>query len=246
MVERKYSSVAAPSALTAPVNGVATSFALSSVAGLPVSYPFTLVVDPGTESEEIVTVTALSGSTATVIRGEDGTSGLSHTSGAVVRHMMTGRDLREAQQHINATSGVHGVTTPLAQLVPTGVLLPYAGDTTAPDGFLLADGAAVSRSEYADLFAVLGTTWGGGDGSTTFNLPDMRERVPQGATGNTGTHVGDYLGSKHLTLTTANIPAHNHTFTTASAGAHTHTGTANAAGAHTHTSSNNAAHSTLR
>jgi microcystin-dependent protein len=61
----------------------------------------------------------------------------------------------------------------LSALLPTGMILPFGG-TTAPDGFLDCDGSAVSRTTYADLFAAIGTTWGTGDGSTTFNVPDLR------------------------------------------------------------------------
>ena len=65
-------------------------------------------------------------------------------------------------------------------LVPTGAEIPFAG-SSAPVGWLLEDGAAVSRVTYAALFAVVGTTYGAGDGSTTFNVPDARGRVPLGA-----------------------------------------------------------------
>ena len=58
-----------------------------------------------------------------------------------------------------------------------GVIQMYAG-TTPPDGWLLCDGSAVSRTTYAALFAVIGTTYGAGDGSTTFNLPDLRGLQP--------------------------------------------------------------------
>jgi microcystin-dependent protein len=67
--------------------------------------------------------------------------------------------------------------------VPTGALLPYT-NAAAPTGFLLCDGAAVSRTTYAALFAVCGTTYGIGNGSTTFNVPDLRGRLPTGV----GTH----------------------------------------------------------
>ena len=63
------------------------------------------------------------------------------------------------------------VNTVVGLNVPTGVILPFGG-TTAPTGFLICDGSAISRTSYADLFAVIGTTYGSGDGSTTFNLPD--------------------------------------------------------------------------
>jgi phage-related tail fiber protein len=56
----------------------------------------------------------------------------------------------------------------------------FFGMTTAPAGFLKANGAAVSRATYADLFAAIGTTYGTGDGSTTFNLPDLRGEFPRG------------------------------------------------------------------
>lgn len=58
-----------------------------------------------------------------------------------------------------------------SQLVPTGTILPFGG-ASAPDGFLLCDGSAVSRTTYAALFAVIGTAYGAGDGSTTFNVPN--------------------------------------------------------------------------
>lgn len=65
-------------------------------------------------------------------------------------------------------------------LLPVGTVMWLSGNTI-PDGCLVADGAAVSRTTYSELFAAIGTTWGEGDGSTTFNLPDARGRVPEGA-----------------------------------------------------------------
>lgn len=59
---------------------------------------------------------------------------------------------------------------------PTGTILPFAGET-APFGYLFCDGSAVSRTDYGALFAVIGTSYGSGDGSTTFNLPDYRDRT---------------------------------------------------------------------
>lgn len=67
--------------------------------------------------------------------------------------------------------------------VPSGMILPFGG-TSSPSGFLSCDGAAVSRSTYATLYAAIGTTWGAGDGSSTFNLPDLRAMFLRG----TGTH----------------------------------------------------------
>ena len=63
--------------------------------------------------------------------------------------------------------------------LPTGILLPYAG-TASPDGWMLCNGQEVSREAYANLFAVIGDSYGIGDGNTTFNLPDLRGRMPMG------------------------------------------------------------------
>lgn len=109
MVRRYYSSVATVGALTAPVNSSATVLPVSSVTGWPTSTPFTLVLDRGTTSEEIVTATAVAGLNVTVTRGDDGSAAQSHSAGAEVRHMMTGRDLGEPQAHIDAPAGVHGL-----------------------------------------------------------------------------------------------------------------------------------------
>ena len=91
---------------------------------------------------------------------------------------------------------------------PAGIVMPFAG-STAPQGYLLCDGSAVSRTDYATLFAVIGTTFGIGDGSTTFNVPDMGGRI---ALGESQSHVlGSMGGSETVTLQTANLPAHGHT-----------------------------------
>jgi microcystin-dependent protein len=111
--------------------------------------------------------------------------------------------------------------------VPPGSIMPYAG-TATPGGWLLCHGQAVSRTTYADLFAAIGTTCGVGDGSTTFNLPDLRGRVAAGQddmggtsanrlTGTSGGVDGDVLGAagglETHTLTEAQMPAHDHEYT---------------------------------
>lgn len=90
---------------------------------------------------------------------------------------------------------------------PAGIIMPFAG-TVAPQGYLLCDGSAVDRTTYATLFGVIGTTFGAGDGSTTFNLPDLGGRVPLGAS---STHMlGSTGGSETVTLTESELPAHVH------------------------------------
>jgi microcystin-dependent protein len=73
--------------------------------------------------------------------------------------------------------------------MPTGSVTSYAG-STAPTGWLLCAGQAVSRSTYSSLFSVVSTTYGSGDGSTTFNLPDLRGRVSAGVDNMGGTDAG--------------------------------------------------------
>lgn len=113
-----------------------------------------------------------------------------------------------------------------ALFLPSAAVMPYAG-TSAPDGWLFAYGQAISRTTYADLFDAIGTTYGSGDGSTTFNVPDLRGRVVAGQddmggssanrlTGQSGGLNGDTLGAtggaETHTLTTAQLAVHTHTW----------------------------------
>jgi hypothetical protein len=104
---RYYSSTAVETALSgsipAQAQGAAnTAFIVASVSGFPSSYPYTLIVDPDTSKEEVVTVTAGSGTTLSVTRGSDNTQGVAHSAGAVVRHGVSGREFRESENHIAA------------------------------------------------------------------------------------------------------------------------------------------------
>ena len=107
-----------------------------------------------------------------------------------------------------------------------GMIQMFAG-STAPKGWLMCQGQAVSRTTYDKLFSVIGTTYGEGDGSTTFNLPDFRDRFPVGA--GTTYARNSKGGAASVTLTTNTIPAHTHGKSGAisggitSSGAHTHT-----------------------
>lgn len=113
-----------------------------------------------------------------------------------------------------------------AAAIPVGTVQGYAG-ATAPEGWLLCYGQAVSRTTYADLFTVIGTTYGSGDGSTTFNIPDRRGRVGVGKdnmggvsanrlTGQSGGVNGDVLGAaggaETHALTAAQNGPHNHDY----------------------------------
>jgi hypothetical protein len=115
MTTRKYSSRSQQTTLTGALTSSGTSATVVSgtalVGGVTISAgeTFTVVIDPDTALEEIVDVTAVSTNTLTITRGIDGSTGQAHSAGAVVRHMAIGRDYREANQHIEATTG-HGAT----------------------------------------------------------------------------------------------------------------------------------------
>ena len=104
---RYYSSTAVETSLQSSIPAQSqgqsnTSFIVASVSGFPSSLPYTLIVDPDTSKEEVVTVTAASSTTLTVTRGSDNTQAVAHSAGAVVRHGVSGRDFRESQVHIAA------------------------------------------------------------------------------------------------------------------------------------------------
>jgi microcystin-dependent protein len=110
--------------------------------------------------------------------------------------------------------------------VPAGIVSAFAG-VTAPSGWLMCYGQAVSRTEYSALFTALSTTYGSGDGSTTFNIPDMRGRAIAGVDNMGGTAasrltstvlsasntLGATGGTQTHVLTTAQMPSHTHTVT---------------------------------
>lgn len=119
---------------------------------------------------------------------------------------------------------------PIPSRVPTGAVLPFAG-TTPPAGFLLCDGSAVNRATFQRLFAVIGTTYGIGDGSTTFDLPDLRQRFLLGlATTGTGSVLGEEGGAidhvhtvaAHVHGVAANSHEHGLNNHTHSLNGHTH------------------------
>jgi microcystin-dependent protein len=132
----------------------------------------------------------------------------------------------------NSTTGGQSIqikyATGTAVLVPNGQTVPVYGDgsnfytavtntvpagsiqmwatATAPSGYVICNGTAISRTTYSTLFGVIGTTFGVGDGSTTFNVPDYTNRMPYGTT------VGATGGAATTTIATTNLPSHTHTF----------------------------------
>lgn len=104
---------------------------------------------------------------------------------------------------------------------PAGCVTMFAG-AAAPSGWFICDGSAVSRAGFPTLFTNIGTTWGAGDGSTTFNLPDFRDKVPVGKSGTKA--LASTGGAETVVLAIANMPTHSHGGATQTESAlHSHT-----------------------
>lgn len=136
------------------------------------------------------------------------------TTGIKNGRMSSTRSGLSAAEYRSAIDGVPG-----AALAPVGTVLPFAGPT-APAGWILCDGSAISRTTYAALFSAIGIAWGHGNTTTTFNIPDLRGYVMRGRDGgaardpdrssrtacNTGGNTGDNVGS----VQDENYKSHNH------------------------------------
>ena len=112
---------------------------------------------------------------------------------------------------------------------PAGVVKAYTA-ATAPNGWLLCDGSAISRTTYAALFAITGTAFGAGDGSTTFNLPNITGRYPVGLP--SGATIGATVGTALSSAEDRAVGQHTHTFTGSELAGHTHA--TDSQGAHNH------------
>jgi len=139
-------------------------------------------------------------------------------------------------------NGEHLASPEVTNFVPSGAIMPYAG-SAAPSNWFLCDGAQVNRLTYQRLFNVIGTTYGAGDGLTTFNLPDIRQRFILGkALAGTGAVLGstggaidhDHTGGSH-THTIASQAGHQHTAGTLVGPSHSHAAGTLAGGSHSHT-----------
>ncbi len=128
---------------------------------------------------------------------------------------------------------------------PAGLIMPFGGNVDKiPDGWLLCDGRAINRSEYPELFNTITVNWGGGDLSTTFNLPDLRGQFLRGLDGDanvdldkstrTEKYIGGSSGNNVGSYQLGAFEVHSHTGLIGYNGNHNHTGSTSTAGAHAH------------
>ena len=154
--------------------------------------------------------------------GEVGSESLAvNLAGELTRLRFAIKDVKAFIAQATPAQWYSDITLPDAN--PVGMVVMYAAGGALPAGYLECDGSAISRTTYAGLFAVAGTTFGAGDGSTTFNLPDYRGRylIDGGAPGgglSTRT-VGTTGGSETATVSSAQMASHNHQIS----GSHSHT-----------------------
>jgi len=172
------------------------------------------IVSNNTSGGYAITIGASTGATVTIPNGItaqvycDGSTGFfSAQTGSAGSFLVNG----------NLSVGGNLNVTGTTNIIPVGVIQMWP-TTSAPSGFLLCAGAAVSRTTYSSLFGVIGTTFGAGDGSTTFNLPNYTNRMPYGTTiGATGGSADATLVSHSHTLninTGGQSQSHNHNGTT--------------------------------
>jgi hypothetical protein len=186
-VNRYYSSTAVDTTLTGAVNASATTITVAAVSGFPASYPYTLALDYDTSSEELVNVTAAAGTTLTIVRGQDGTSGVSHDAGAAVKHVISGRDLREPQEHMAASSSVHGVTGSVVGTTDTQTLSNKTLTTPTIGSFVNATHAHTAAATGGTLTAAaIYYGFNSNTGNYTLALTDQGKILPFNTT-STGT-----------------------------------------------------------
>ena len=197
ILKRNYSAIAVETTLSAAISSQAsgdanTSFVVASVSGFPSTFPYTLLVDPDTNKEEVLTVYAGAGTSLSVYRGQDGSAAPAHSAGATVRHGISAREFKELQTHIsargfvndsgilnNVDTHVHGIATGEGDVVGTLKEQTLANKTlTAPviSGLVLPDASIVFEGATADDYETT-LTVADPTADRTITLPDVAGTV---------------------------------------------------------------------
>ena len=163
MARRYYSSTAVRTTLASSINDSVTSIDVVAVVGWPASYPYTVIIDQDTASEEVVEVTARVGTTLTVTRGVDGTTGVAHSAGAAVNHGVSARDFDEPNAFINGTGFIApSIVTAKGDLIAATANGAVDNLAVGTNGYVLtADSAQATGLKWA--LAAAGATGGGTD-----------------------------------------------------------------------------------
>ena len=229
---RHYSSTAKQASLSSSISSVATNITLDLVTGFPTSYPYSLVIDPDTNKEEIVKVTASGGGTSlTVVRGDDNTTNVTHSAGATVRHVVSAQDFTDFSSHLGSTAsptttGVHGVSGTIVGTTDTQTL--SAKTLTAPkfvNGGFIADDSGNEQIVFnkttsaVNEFTVTNAATGnnpslaatGGDTNISVNIVPKGSGTVQAA----GVDLTTISGSQTLTNKTISLGSNTVTGTKA-------------------------------
>jgi hypothetical protein len=220
MTTRKYSSRSQQTTLSGALTNSATTATVVSgtslLGGVTISAGeiFTVVIDPDTALEEIVDVSAVSTNTLTIVRGRDGSSGVAHSAGAQVRHMAIGRDYREANLHIEAASGVHGLAGSVVGTTDTQTLTNKTIDTASNTitgavtltGTQTLTNKTLTSPTITGTGAIAGTFTGNLTGNVTGNVSGSAGSVTNGVyTTDTGTVTSTMIANG--TIVNADINA---------------------------------------